>query len=186
MKTLVIHPSDPTTSFLRPIYQNIPDATVVTKNITYKTLMEVIKANDQIIMLGHGSPSGLFNVSGIGQGLFAIGGQHVDVLRNKKCIYVWCHAQQFTTTHNLPGLATDMFISEVDEARYCGVSTTQNEVDDSNNLFAKLLGEQLVNSPNDYDTIYSTIKESYGVLATVNTVAKYNHERWFCNTLIEG
>lgn len=179
MKTLVIHPEDESTTFLRPIYQNIPGATIVTKNISAKTLREVIAANDQIIMLGHGSPSGLFNVSNIGQGLFAVGSQHADMLRDKKCIYVWCHARKFTTAHNLPGLATDMFISEVDEANYCGVSATQDEVNDSNDSFAKLLGEQLVNSTINYDTIYSTIKESYGVLATSNAVARYNHERWY-------
>ena len=123
MKTLIIHPDDRSTDFLRPIYQNIPGATIVTKNITAQTLREVIAANDQIIMLGHGSPSGLFNVSNIGQGLFAVGSQHVDILRDKKCIYVWCNADVFVRRNNLPGLYTGMFISEVTEANYCRVIT---------------------------------------------------------------
>ena len=182
MKTLVIHPDDRSTDFLRPIYQNIPGATIVTKNITTETLMGVIRANDQIIMLGHGSPSGLFNVSGVGLGLFAIGSQHADLLRDKKCIYIWCNADQFVRTHNLPGLYTGMFISEVSEAKYCQVLTEQKQVDTSNDLFAELLGKQLIETPNDYEAIYSAIKTEYGKLAEVNAVAKYNAERWYVNT----
>ena len=80
MKTLVIHPEDDSTAFLKPIYQNIPEATVITKDITYIELKIAMLEADQIIMLGHGSPSGLFNMSGIGAGLFAVGSQHVDLL----------------------------------------------------------------------------------------------------------
>ena len=185
MKTLVIHPDDRSTDFLRPIYQNIPGATIVTKNITYKTLIEVIKANDQIIMLGHGSPSGLFNVSNIGHGLFTIGGQHAELLMDKKCIYIWCNADQFVREHNLPGLYTGMFISEVAEARYCNVITEQKQVDTSNNLFAELLGKYLANYTTDYEAVYWAIEEEYGKLAEVNAVAKYNHERWYVNEVIE-
>ena len=186
MKTLVIHPDDRSTDFLRPIYQNIPDATVITKNISAHTLRDVIRVSDQIIMLGHGSPSGLFNVSGIGQGLFAIGSYHADMLRNKKCIYIWCNADQFVREHNLPGLYTGMFISEVAEANYCRVLTEQKQVDDSNNLFAELLGKYLVNYTTDYEAVYWAIEEEYGKLAEVNAVAKYNHERWYVNEVIEG
>lgn len=182
MKTLVIHPDDRSTDFLRPIYQNIPGATIITKNIAAHTLRDVIRVNEQIIMLGHGSPSGLFNVSDIGSGLFAIGSQHADILRDKKCVYIWCNADQFVRTHNLPGLYTGMFISEVAEADYCQVLTEQKQVDDSNNLFAELLGKQLVNSPTDYEAIHLAIKDEYGVLATDNAVAKYNWDRWYVNT----
>ncbi len=34
MKTLEIHPEDPTTNFLTGIYKNLPDKTVITSNIT--------------------------------------------------------------------------------------------------------------------------------------------------------
>ena len=185
MKTLVIHPDDRSTDFLRPIYQNIPGATIITKNIAAHTLRDVIRVNEQIIMLGHGSPSGLFNVSDIGHGLFAIGGQHADILRDKKCIYVWCNADQFVRTHNLPGLYTGMFISEVAEARYCNVLTEQKQVDTSNNLFAGLLGKYLVNYTNDYEAVYWAIEEGYSALAADNAVAKYNCERWYYNALVE-
>ena len=72
-----------------------------------------------------------------------------------------------------------MFISEVSEARHCQVLTEQKQVDTSNDLFAELLGKQLTETPNDYEAIHSVIKSEYGKLAEVNTVAKYNAERWY-------
>jgi len=184
MKTLVIHPDDRSTDFLRPIYQNIPGATIITKNIAAHTLRDVIRVNEQIIMLGHGSPSGLFNVSGIGSGLFAISSQHADLLRDKKCVYIWCNADQFVKQHNLPGLFTGMFISEVAEASYCRVIAEQTQVDESNDLFAELMGKYLVKYTTDYEAIYFAIEEEYGRLAAVNAVAKYNWDRWYINTSV--
>ena len=63
MKTLVIHPDDRSTDFLKPIYSNLPNTTVLTENVSQPTLKKAITEHDQIIMMGHGSPSGLFNVS---------------------------------------------------------------------------------------------------------------------------
>jgi len=180
MKTLVIHPEDESTDFLRPIYQNLPATTVITKNITYETLMRVIKANDRVIMLGHGSPSGLFNVSGIGQGLFAIGSQHVDLLKDKECIYIWCNADQFVERYELSGLYSGMFISEVAEATHCGLSgVTQKQVDQSNDRFAELLGEALSQDSN-LTLAHSKVSTQYQLLSEGNPVAKYNAERWYC------
>jgi hypothetical protein len=179
MKTQVNHPYDRSTDFLRSIYQNIPGATVITKNITSQPLMVVIKANDRIIMLGHGSPSGLFKVSGVGVGLFAIGSQHVDVLATKECIYIWCNADQFINKHNLSGLYSGMFVSEVAEARYCGLpSATQEQVDQSNDEFARVLGLTLGVTP-DLGRVHSTVGSEYQLLAESNEVAKYNVERWY-------
>jgi hypothetical protein len=179
MKTLVIHPDDRSTDFLRPIYSGLQGTTVITKNITSQTLMEVIKANDRIIMLGHGSPSGLFNVSGIGTGFFAIGSQHVDVLATKECIYIWCNADQFIDKHNLSGLYSGMFVSEVAEAVYCGLPpVTQAQVDQSNDEFARVLGSTLVETP-DLERVHSVVRSEYRMLAENNDVAKYNVERWY-------
>ena len=179
MKTLIIHPDDRSTDFLRPIYQNIPEATVITKGTTYTELRTAMLEADRIIMLGHGSPSGLFNVSGIGAGLFAIGSQYVDVLATKECIYIWCNADQFVNNHNLSGLYSGMFVSEVAEARYCGLpSATQEQVDQSNDGFARVLGLTLTATP-DLGQVHSTVGSEYQLLAESNEVAKYNVERWY-------
>ena len=179
MKTLIIHPDDRSTDFLKPIYQNIPSTTVITKNVSQNKLKTAIKEYDQIIMLGHGSPFGLFNMSSIGHSLFAIGREHIDLLRDKKNIFIWCNADQFVRSHNLPGLSTGMFISEVDEASYCKVITEQSQVDASNNLFAEVLGNSLIKYNYNYDLIYNAVKDNYGVLYENNPVAEYNLDRWF-------
>ena len=184
MKTLVIHPDDRSTDFLKPIYSNLPDTTVVTENMSQPALRAAIKEHDQIIMLGHGSPSGLFNVSSMGHSFFTISDSHAELLRDKKNVFIWCNADQYVKRHNLPGLFTGMFISEVEEANYCRVLTEQAHVDTSNNLFAELLGEQLVKYKDDYEAIYFAIEEEYGKLAEVNAVAKYNWDRWYINTSV--
>jgi hypothetical protein len=48
------------------------------------------------------------------------------------------------------------------------------------------MGEQLVKNAGNYEAIYYAINESYGGLAAVNAVAKYNHERWFKNLPVES
>ena len=77
-----------------------------------------------------------------------------------------------------------MFISEVSEARYCNVQGDQVMVDESNDTFAALLGNMLGTVPVDLKTVHSLVGESYEELGEINTVAKYNSERWYCNVNI--
>lgn len=179
MKTLVIHPQDITTDFLRPIYTNIKRKTVLTKNVSRSKLLAAIRSHDTIIMLGHGSPSGLFNVSGIGKDIMVVGESLVEELRGKQLIAIWCNSDKFIERHNLTALYSGMFISEVSEARYCNVQGDQAMVDKSNSTFAALLGRMLVESPNDLKTVHSLVGESYEELGEVNAVAKYNSDRWY-------
>ena len=58
MKTLVIHPSDVTTDFLKVIYSDL-DCTIINTNISHSKLKQLIKENDKIVMLGHGTEEGL-------------------------------------------------------------------------------------------------------------------------------
>ena len=184
MKTLIIHPDDRSTDFLKPIYSGLSNTTVLTENVSPYALKKAISEHDQIIMMGHGSPYGLFNVSSIGHSFFTIGKEHVKLLRDKKNIFIWCNADQFVKQYNLPGLFTGMFISEVAEASYCRVIAEQTQVDESNDLFAELMGKYLVKCTTDYEAIYFAIEEEYGRLATVNAVAKYNWDRWYINTSV--
>ncbi len=62
MKRLIIHPQDPSTTFLSSIYRNLDDITVITSGITKQNLQKYIAEADQILMMGHGSPNGLFGV----------------------------------------------------------------------------------------------------------------------------
>lgn len=178
MRTLIVHPNDCSTDFLKSIYCNLDDTTVITKNISRDTLHELIRSHNQIVMLGHGSPYGLFNVSRIGDGTYTIGHSEVPLLQDKKCIFIWCHASQYVSRHGLKGMSSGMFISEVSEAQYCGVNGNQEQVTESNNIFAVLLGNMMLEAPSDYEIIHSMVGESYDELAEVNPIAKYNVERW--------
>ena len=179
MKTRVIHPEDRSTDFLKPIYTNIKSKTVLCKNTSHSKLLAMVKSHDTIIMLGHGSPSGLFNVSGIGKDIMVVGESLVEELRGKQLIAIWCNSDKFIERHNLTALYSGMFISEVREAVYCGVQGDQAMVDKSNSTFAALLGRMLVESPSDLKTVHSLVGESYEELGEVNTVAKYNSDRFF-------
>jgi len=184
MKTLVIHPKDKSTDFLKQIYADLDDVTLVTGGWSQDRIKEAIQTHDQVIMMGHGSPNGLFAVgrfpikdsfSG-----YVIGSGLVETLAQKdNSIFIWCNADQFVNRHGLKGVYSGMFVSEVGEAFYCGVKTfDQVSVDESNDTFARLLGEcfQATHAPEE---IHSQIKEQYGALAGTNLIAEYNHSRLY-------
>jgi len=177
MRTLIIHPDDRSTDFLRGIYRHLKDATVVVSDVSQTRLHKLIHSHDQIVMLGHGSPSGLFNVAGVGDKFFTIGGAEADMLRDKQCIFIWCHADQYVRKHGLRGLSSGMFISEVSEARYCQVSGNQEQVDHSNEVFARALGAALA-APGTYQQVLEQVTREYEALLSENQVAQYNLERW--------
>jgi hypothetical protein len=175
-KVLVIHPNDSSTDFLKPIYANIPNATVIRGGVTRADVDQEIIKHDRIIMLGHGSPGGLFSIGeffGNSNG-FIISHGTADLLRDKECIFIWCNADKFVNEHNLKGLYSGMFISEVGEAFYCGTPSSQEVVTESNDYFANELGKV---SNLDLNEIHSYIKTNYGILAESNDVANYNNNR---------
>lgn len=176
MKTLVIHPQDRSTDFLKPIYENISNAIILNGGATKDEVRELITQHDRIIMLGHGSPNGLFTVGRFtGTNGYIIDHTMVDALKDKECISIWCHADQFMNKHWLYGFYSGMFISEVGEATVCGLpGTSQTTVDTSNNYFAQLLGEVINES---LSIIYNHVKVHYGYLIEENPVAAYNHKR---------
>jgi hypothetical protein len=59
-KILVIHPDDRSTDFLKPIYENLPNTTVITGGVSYMNIRQSIIEHDQVIAMGHGSTYGLF------------------------------------------------------------------------------------------------------------------------------
>lgn len=176
-KVLVIHPDDRSTDFLKPIYANIPNVTVIRGGISKREVYELIEQHDRIYMMGHGSPSGLFSLTKfktLDYSGFIINNKNVELLRNKECIFIWCNADKFVNEHNLKGLYSGMFISEVGEAEYCGTPSSQEVVTESNDYFANELGKV---SNLDLNEMYSYIKTNYGILAESNDIANYNNNR---------
>jgi hypothetical protein len=178
MKNLIIHPADASTDFLKPIYANISDAIILNGGASKDQVKELITQHDRVIMLGHGSPFGLFSIGQfMGNNGYIIDSTMVDVLKHVECISIWCNADKFMVKHELNGFYSGMFISEVGEAFYCGLpGTPQETVDASNHYFAQLLGE-VINEPlsaiNDYVT------DNYGLLTEDNPVALYNYNRLY-------
>mgnify|MGYP006921359193 CR=1 FL=1 len=132
MSTLVIHPADKTTDFLKCIYEDI-ECKVINTNVPPHQLREEIKNHDRIIMMGHGSGYGL-----LGYGRHIIDSSFVDLLEGKtNNVHIWCNADQFVQRHNLKGFTTGMIISEVLEALYFSILPQFGEVEASNKLFAE-------------------------------------------------
>ena len=137
-------------------------------------------------MMGHGSPGGLFSIGQfpIGDRFsgYVIGVDMVEALSQKdNNIFIWCNADQFVNRHGLKGFYSGMFVSETSEAYYCHVKTfDQASVDESNDTFARQLGEclQITRAPEE---IHAQIKEQYGALAATNLIAEYNHSRLYLN-----
>ena len=182
MKTLVIHPQDDSTFFLDIVYRNIEDLTLITGGVSKSELREEIERHDRIMMMGHGSPGGLFSVGQFNTNNgYIIDSSFVDLLSEKKdSVFIWCNADQFVERYDLKGFYTGMFISEVGEAYYCGLpGTEQPEVDESNYSFVEIMGE-CINYPSNL--IHFIAKERYGTLIEHNPVAKYNHERLYVNS----
>lgn len=189
MKTLVIHPEDHSTDFLKPIYANVTNATIVTGGVTKEDVAEMIKTHDRVMMMGHGSPFGLFSVgkfkskpyivNGVSYGsAYVIDNEMVPLLNEKENnVFIWCNADKFVNKYDLKGFYSGMFISEVGEAIYCGLpGTEQDQVDASNNYFAELLGE-VINEP--LKDAYFHVLDNYGLLAEDNPVALYNYNRLY-------
>lgn len=145
MKNLIIHPKDSTTDFLKEIYRDIDDCTVITDtSMSTNELLNEIEKHDRIIMLGHGSPNGLFNTHprkwNRDEGIFFINDYIVPYLKNKDNVYVWCNADKFVTRHYLKGLYTGMIISEYGEACMFNLSqVTKNQIEESNMLLSKAI-----------------------------------------------
>ena len=107
---------------------------------------------DRIIMMGHGTPSGLLNVGSFYKNelmsqLYVIDNFFADLLQTKETISIWCHSDQFARQYKLPGFHTGMIISEVSEAQYALGKTPLNaeETLDNMNLFADVVGKHIDN-----------------------------------------
>ncbi|VDM07214.1 unnamed protein product [Wuchereria bancrofti] len=126
--------NDRSTDFLRLIYSKLNNALVITGGEEKDNVRKLIESHDRIIMLGHG----------IGHG-------------TKDNIYIWCNADKFVQKYYLKGLYTGMFISEPDEADYFNISYLNNDIENSNNLFAEIV-EEAMNEGLEIEVIYSALE----------------------------
>jgi len=179
MKTLIIHPNDSSTKFLETIYSKIVDKTVVTGGESADDIIRLIESHDRVMMMGHGSPYGLFSMGNFNMGSpYVINYMTVPLLRKKdNSVFIWCNADEFVNRYELKGFYSGMFISEVEEAEYCRLYATDQElVDESNDGFCEILSRYV---DEDKHVIYENVKKEYGVIAELNPVALYNNNRLY-------
>ena len=107
----VIHANDPTTRFLSQLYELREDVSLrITETSTNGAVRRAICADNVIMMLGHGNQYGLFSVPNRNgkYNRFLITDKHVQFLRDKICIGIWCHADMFAERYGLHGLFSGM------------------------------------------------------------------------------
>jgi hypothetical protein len=173
-RVLVIHPDDRSTDFLKPIYTGITNATVVTGGYSKAEVKELIEQHDRVIMLGHGSPLGLFAIGKFKDTTgHIINFEMVEALSKKtNNMYIWCHANQFVEYHQLNGFYSGMFISEYGEADIYNVACKQGDVEQSNDLFASIVGKNVLKEAKQ---LCEEAKTQYYIQD--NLVNEYNKQR---------
>jgi len=179
VRKLVIHPRDRSTVFLSKVYENLNDVTLVQGDVTKDQIRDMINSHDQIIMLGHGTPSGLMSVGQFpGASGYIIDTSVTPLLAAKNnSVFIWCNADQYVHYNELRGFYTGMFISEISEAHLMGlVGTEQKDIDQSNDSFVETIGAFANRGPR---LMHAAARHKYGHLACHNRVAKYNHERLY-------
>jgi hypothetical protein len=179
MKTLIIHPADPSTSFLDIVYKDIPNKTLIQGGVSKTDVIKLTYEHDRIMMMGHGSPAGLFAVGQFNNsGAYIIDQSMIPYLKNKdNSVYIWCNADKFVNIFGLKGFYSGMFISEVGEANHCGLpGMSQEIVDESNYGFVNIIGKYI---NQDKGLIHENVKKEYGLIAETNPVALYNNNRLY-------
>lgn len=171
-KTLVIHPVDRSTDFLRPIYENI-HATVVSGGVTRHDLRRLVVEASRVLLLGHGGPPGLLSVGQFPEpGPLVIDESFAPLLRGSENLMVFCFASAFGHACRIPGLASGMFISEMSESEiFLDVTVTEAEIAESNQAFSQIVSRHAL-AP--LSILHEAVKEEYGRIARVNVVASHN------------
>lgn len=137
----VIHANDPTTKFLSYLYERRQDVSArITEASTNSDIQRAIRGDDNIMMLGHGNQYGLFSKPDKNgeYNRFLITDRHVQFLREKTCIGIWCHANKFAERY---GLFSGMIISELQEAIDYEIHATKEEIDVEMEKFSLRLNE---------------------------------------------
>ena len=140
----IIHANDPTTKVLSYLYELRQDISArITEASTNSDIQRAIRGDNTIMMLGHGNQYGLFSKPDKNGEYkrFLITDRHVQFLRDKTCIGIWCHANEFAERYGLHGLFSGMIISELQEAIDYDIHTTKEEIDAEMEKFTRRLND---------------------------------------------
>ena len=108
---LVIHANDPTTRVLSRLYESREDFYVrLDEHSSNTTVIKAIKDADNVMMLGHGNQFGLFSIPDKKRQYrrLLVDSDHVQFLRGKSCIGIWCYANVFARQYGLHDVPAKM------------------------------------------------------------------------------
>lgn len=125
--TLVIHCEDKSTKMLSQVYEGKNWDVLTNGNINKATLHELLKNHKRIVMLGHGTASGLINVQ---KGGYIIGDSEAPYLKDKKLFVIWCNADKYFDYHHIGDgqFITGNMPSEVWECKAAGCGDISSEL----------------------------------------------------------
>jgi len=178
MKTLIIHPTDPTTDFLKPIYAGLSDSAILPMQTPSKILMALINKSVRVLLMGHGCPAGLFSFGAVQRKIIVVSSFETNVFDGQdENVYIFCNADKYVEANDLHGFYSGMFISEISEAKWMGLTgVTREMVDESNATFAEILSNYIHLSKNE---LYDNVIIEYSQLAETNPIAAYNVQRLY-------
>lgn len=138
-KILVIYvDSAEDTNDLKLTYEGL-DVTLLYNPTPQQVTKELrVTSADTVMILGHGSPNGLFTHDWCGNSVDA---RHVQYLKNKKCIGIWCYASEFAIKYDLKGFFTSMFISNKWEAACHGYQAENEEIYEQTRKFIRTVNQ---------------------------------------------
>lgn len=103
------------THFLTAAYEGLED-NIVLVNPSREDAEKVLTEHptDRVMLMGHGSPSGLFGRNWMG---YVVDRRNAHLLKGREVIGIWCYAKDFGKAMGLKGFFTSMFISNYGEYR---------------------------------------------------------------------
>lgn len=144
---IVIHIDNGTldAALLSGIYKGLDNITLC-YNRSKSNIKRILRitGDEPVMLLGHGTPQGLFNISQTG---FAVGSEHVEWLRNRSVIGIFCYASDFADRYDLHGFFTSMFISNMEEAVMLqrDKGSSEEDITSQQRLFCERVHALLVN-----------------------------------------
>lgn len=140
---IVVHPKDPSTVMLAAIYEGIEGVKLFDSYLQREEILKAIAAapkDEPILLLGHGCPSGLYDMR---YGL-VIRNADAELLKDRpNLVGIWCYASDYAYNHSLKGFFSGMFISEEPEAWVNGVEAEEAVINEKAWDFARRFGDML-------------------------------------------
>lgn len=179
MKTLVIHPNDPSTGFLDVLYKGrLGEYVLLTEKDSNSMVDDMLRSDefDCVMMLGHGTEYGLLAPNGNDMfGRLIISGRNVQALRDyKKLIGIWCNANIFAEKYGLSGLFSGMVVSELSEAADWNISASEEELMEHRRLWAQHLAESLDKHPDNLEEVCKEM--NCHITEKSSLLEKFNYE----------